>query len=452
MVSVLRLTMVVAVAGVAIYLTVLDLPAQEEKKALEEKPRFKRRDDSSDEELRKQLQLVPEVGLDQGGASYVLTYLEKLTMNQPMGKATTTPPADIGIRLYKQFTQQMKRPDLASLPWRTVGESQLGKETAEGLHVYSVNLRSCMRQAVPPSDIRPDAEKLKDIMFKGDQFRPKALQWNKPECVPTLAQMLQTENTSLRTMLVEILAKIEGKEASVVLAQRSVFDLSPQVREKAVEALATRPRKEFQKVLLDGLRWPWQPAGDHAAEAIVGLQMKEVTLDLIALLKEPDPKLPYTKEVKGEKASYVKEVVRLNHLSNCLLCHAPSLSKEDLVRGRIPIPGQDMPPLYYAEQTGQFIRADTTFLQQDFSLVQPVANPGKWPGQQRFDYMLRERRATAPEIKLLQGLQKEKKLTDPYAQRDAVLFALREITGKDAGSRSEDWLLLLNPIEKKNNP
>lgn len=452
MVKMYRSMFVLAAASAAVYLTVLDLPAQEEKKTLEEKPRFKRRDDSSDEELRKQLQLIPEVGLDQVGASYVLTYLQKLTMNQPMGKPAATPPADIGVRFYKQFTQQMKRPDLASLPWRTVGESQLGKEAAEGLHVYSVNLRSCMQRAVPARDIRPDVDKMKEFMFKADRLGQKPLQWNKPECVPTLAQMLQTENTSLRTMLVEILAKIEGKEAGVVLAQRSVFDLSPQVREKAVEALAMRPRKEFQKVLLDGLRWPWQPAVDHAAEAIVGLQIKEVTPDLIALLKEPDPKLPYTKEVKGEKASYVNEVVRVNHLSNCLLCHAPSLSKDDLVRGRIPIPGQEMPPLYYAKQTGQFVRADTTFLQQDFSLVQPVANPGKWPGQQRFDYMLRERRATTPEIKLLQGLQKEKKLNDPYAQRDAVLFALREITGRNPGSRPEDWLPLLNPIEKKTNP
>ncbi len=452
MANVFRTTIVFVATAIAIHSNVLDLAAQEEKKTQEDKQLFKRRDDSSDEELRKQLQLIPEVGFDQAGASYVLTYLQKLTENQPLGKPAATPPPDIGLRFYRQFSQQLKRPDLVSLPWRTVAESQLGKEVAEGLHVYSVNLRSCMEQSVPQSDIRPDAGKLKDFMFKEDQFRPKPLQWNKPECVPTLAQMLQTENTSLRTMLVEILAKIEGKEASVVLAQRSVFDLSPQVRQKAVEALATRPRKEFQKVLFDGLRWPWQPAADHAAEAIVALQMKESAPELIAMLKEPDPKLPFTKEAKGEKAIYVNELVQLNHLSNCLLCHAPSLSREDLVRGRIPIPGQEMPPLYYAGRTGQFVRADITFLRQDFSLVQPVANPGKWSGQQRFDYMLRERRANAKEIKLLQALQKEKKFSDPYAQRDAVLFALREIIGRDAGSRPEDWLPLLNPVEKKTNP
>lgn len=452
-----RSTMVLVSAAIAILSSFLYLAAQEEK------PRFKRRDDSSDEELRRQLQLTPEVGFDQAAASFVLTYLNKLTGNKTVGLGkgssptlTATPPSDIGLRFYSQFSKQLKRPDLTSLPWRPLGEIQLGKEPGEGLNFYSVNLRRCMQQALPKLDTRPDAGMLKDIMFsqqRGGPGRPEAsLQWNKPESVPALAQMLQTENTSLRIMFVEILANIEGKEASVVLAQRSVFDLSAQVRQKAVGALANRPLKEFQKVLLDAMRWPWQPAADHAAEAIVALQVKEVAPELITMLKEPDPKLPFTKEEKGEKATYINEVVRLNHLSNCLLCHAPSLSRDDLVRGSIPIPGQEMPPLYYGGSTGQFVRADTTFLRQDFSLVQPVANPGKWPGQQRFDYMLRERLANAKEINLLQTLRKENKQNDPYPQRDAVLFALREIIGKDAGSHPEDWLRLLNPVEKKTNP
>jgi hypothetical protein len=140
----------------------------------------------------------------------------------------------------------------------------------------------------------------------------------------------------------------------------------------------------------------------------------------------------------------------MNHMSNCLLCHAPSLSKDDLVRGRIPVPGQEMPPAYYGATTGQFVRADTTFLRQDFSVVQPVPNPGKWLGQQRYDYMLRTRKATTKEVAFHMALQKEKKLDTPYMQRDAVLFALRGITGKDLGSKSEAWTELLNPfIEKK---
>jgi hypothetical protein len=253
--------------------------------------------------------------------------------------------------------------------------------------------------------------------------------------------MLQTEDSALRAMLVEMLAAIKGKQATAVLAQRSVFDISPEIREQAVAALASRPVEEYEPLLVAALRWPWQPAAEHAAEAIAALQKKELAPPLVRLLAEPDPKLPFH---SADKKSHVREVVRLNHLSNCILCHAPSASKDDLVRGRIPVPGQEMPPLYYADTRGYFVRADTTLLRQDFSLIQPVENPGKWAGQQRYDYLLRERPATAAELKASHpGKKDPPKEESPevksYPQREAVLFALREITGMDAGERTEDW-------------
>src|SRR5262249_52728538 len=148
-------------------------------------------------------------------------------------------------------------------------------------------------------------------------------------------------------MLIEMLAAIEAKPATMVLAQRSIFDLSPEVREQAVAALAARPGEDYEQMLLAALRWPWPPAAEHAAEAIAALQKKELAPALVELLAAPDPKLPFHNGDK--KTAHVREVVRLNHLSNCILCHAPSASKDDLVRGRVPIPGQEMPPLYYAE-------------------------------------------------------------------------------------------------------
>ena len=101
--------------------------------------------------------------------------------------------------------------------------------------------------------------------------------------------------------------------------------------------------------------------------------------------------LPIVVKDKDKDVPATRELVRINHLSNCMLCHAPSLSKDDLVRGRVPMPGEDPPPLYYGEVTGLFVRADTTYLRQDFSVVQPVAGAGKWPGDERFDYMVRTR-------------------------------------------------------------
>ena len=268
-------------------------------------------------------------------------------------------------------------------------------------------------------------------------------------------QMLQPEDSPIRALLVEVLAKIKGTEASVALAQRAVFDLSPGIREKAVQALADRPRAEFQKVLLETLRFPWAPAADHAAEALAALRLTDLQPDLVNLLKEPAPGLPYEGEVNGFKSPVMREIVRMNHLSNCCLCHALSTSAGDLVRGRVPTPGQEMREPYYGESTGTFVRADITFLRQDFSLVQPVANPGKWGGQQRFDYLVRTRKATPMEAGLLRKMQNGKKSEETYPQREAALFALRELSGRDLGSKSESWLPLLKgirePSETKKN-
>ena len=241
-----------------------------------------------------------------------------------------------------------------------------------------------------------------------------------------------------------MLSDIEGKAASVALAQRAVFDVSSEVRETAVSVLARRPAEEYQKTLVDGLRYPWPAAADHAAEALAALKNKEATPYLITMLKEPDPRLP----IKENKTYYIRELVRMSHMSNCMVCHAPSLSKEDLVRGRVPVPGEDPPPLYYAHRTGTFVRADTTFLKQDFSLMQPVANAGKWPGNQRFDYLVRARPLNPAEIRSFQALEKSGKITADYPQKEAVLFALRAMTGRDEGSSYEGWAPLLKGIPK----
>src|SRR5437016_3434226 len=248
-------------------------------------------------------------------------------------------------------------------------------------------------------------------------------------------QMLQPENTPIRELLVELLGDIKGKDASLALAQRAIFDLSPAIREKAVTQLAKRPPGEYQQLLVLGLRYPWIAAADHSAEAIAALSLTDLTRDMVEQLKEPDPTFP----VKQGNNFVMKELVRVNHLSNCMLCHAPSLAKDDLIRGRVPMPGEDPPPLYYAERTGIFVRADITYLRQDFSVVQPVAKAGKWPGNQRYDYVLRIRPATRPELKVFQQLEKEDKLPKTYAQRDAVLFGLRQVTKHDAGESYEDW-------------
>jgi hypothetical protein len=279
-------------------------------------------------------------------------------------------------------------------------------------------------------------------------------------------------------LLVELLANIKGRAASAALAQRALFDLSADVREAAVRALRDRPRDEYRQALLDGLRYPWPPAADHAAEALVALADREALPQLTALLKESDPAGPVSRKYRpldlatistaprakdvrdlsivalderqdgarrtslldephnvmrpvnaGPTAIYtVREVVRVNHLRNCLLCHAPATSPTDPVRGLVPPPGQPLPPPfstpYYEGQNGIFVRADVTYVRQDFSVPQPVARAGNWPAFQRYDYLVRTRYPTDVELRW--------KESAAYPQREAVRWALSELAGIQA--------------------
>jgi hypothetical protein len=103
----------------------------------------------------------------------------------------------------------------------------------------------------------------------------------------------------------------------------------------------------------------------------------------------------------------------------------------------VPSESAPLPPLfsiaYYSDaERGEIVRADVTYLRQDFSLVLPVSEPGQWPKMQRFDFLIRQRDAFPWE------LEKEWSNID-YPQRYAVLRALRAITSRDFGLESEAW-------------
>lgn len=63
-----------------------------------------------------------------------------------------------------------------------------------------------------------------------------------------------------------------------------------------------------------------------------------------------------------------------------------------------------------------------------------------WPEHQRFDYVVRTRPVTNSEMLFIQKTVRERK-KDPH--REAILFTLRELTGKDLGKTAEDWSILL---------
>ena len=111
----------------------------------------------------------------------------------------------------------------------------------------------------------------------------------------------------------------------------------------------------------------------------------------------------------------------------------------DLVRGRIAAPGEALPPSvqYYQRQDGIFVRADITYLKQDFSVIQPVDNSGAWPSMQRFDYLVRNRPLGEVEAQELSRLALAN-----YPQREAVEHALRQLSSLPAKSRPNDEVTL----------
>src|SRR5205823_6215786 len=123
-----------------------------------------------------------------------------------------------------------------------------------------------------------------------------------------------------------------GRASELALVQHAVFDLSSEVRGAAIAALDSRPREQFRSALVAALRYPWAPAADHAAEALEALKDREAAPLLVHLLKEPDPSAPVVKKDRLWK----RELVRLNHTENCLVCHAPAVDGTEPVQGAVP--------------------------------------------------------------------------------------------------------------------
>jgi hypothetical protein len=251
---------------------------------------------------------------------------------------------------------------------------------------------------------------------------------------PAVAQVLQGEATPARLVLIELLSEVHTAAASAAIADRAMFDLSPQVRMAARLALVGRPPKEYRQRLFAGLRYPWPPVADHAAEALAAVGDVDSLPELTALVDLPDPAAPF----RNEQGLFVKhELVRVNHLRNCLLCHAASNSTKDLVRGAMPIPGEQLPKVYYCEPRASFVRADITFLRQDFSIQRRVANAAPWPTLQRYDYFVRTRELTKTELDAVTSPENGKVQRSSYPQRMAVLYALGELMARAPDSSAQ---------------
>jgi hypothetical protein len=394
----------------------------------------------SEDDLRRELLAIPELRPVSDAEVRKVRAAEHAAQRQNRrGPERASSDYAFNLRLHQAMKQAAVQ---SGLSLRSELNCRLDTNTAAIVAELSKNLRDLGFVSVPggpPARRRVRARKEEKPQDKQQAFQA----WcdrNKLErfsgTLPTLLQMLQVEGVPTRLLLVRELDRIKSAGSTAALAGRAMMDLSPEVRAAAVAALQTRPPAAYVPILLQGLRYPWPPVADHAAVALRELAPNGAVPRLLELLDQPDPSAPILEEPTGEYL--VRELVRLNHLRNCLLCHAPSANKNDgLVRGLVPTPGQSLPVQYYESQTGDFVRADITYLHQDFSYVLPDKESHPWPEEQRFDFVTRLRRIP------LDQTTASVKTPGGYPQREAVLYALRGLTGKDGGDSSDEWRKML---------
>jgi hypothetical protein len=297
-----------------------------------------------------------------------------------------------------------------------------------------------------------------------------------PRHIPALMQVLMVASERARVTLAEILGEMGAPEAAKALVRMALFDLNPAVRQAAIAGLERYPGREYVPGLLQGFEHPWRAVAEHAAEALVALRRTEAVPALLKVLHAPDPGAPATKP--GGPALYVKEVVRINHELNCLLCHPPSFHTSDRLRrempslfegGRVPetsggssTPGgsgrssvarsrgkakrvtgdylsgpatRPTPRPAAPRWDPTFVRADVTFLKQDYSVWLAGSEKEAMRPSGRYDLFVRERLATSADADTAAARLTEGKV----GHQRAAAFALRELTGKEAGRNEYNW-------------
>lgn len=359
------------------------------------------------------------------------------------------------------------RSDFAGLPFQMGDECQLNSKDAVALETSAVPLKGnrarfervrLSLEIMEPRVSDPESEETYERLKKNAEITNQMLLTHvrkqlgpmSDEKVRAVCQVLDASPVMIRDLQLQLLSEVEGPEASKAIARRALFDLDAEIRAKAHSVLRERPENEYRDVLLAGFDYPWAPVAQHAAEAVVAIELSGAAEVLSQKLNDPDPTQPYRDE-HGDW--HVRELVRLNHLRNCAVCHAPAFldsgvqfAKGSLqgptpgkVLGVMPSPSAALPSTYYSSRRvspSELVRADVTYLRQDFSVEMNVPGKHPWPREQRFDFLVRNRKLTKSQIALVST-------NPPPAEskhREAVIFALKKLTNKNLGPVSTDWV------------
>lgn len=312
------------------------------------------------------------------------------------------------------------RPDMVGMPFamgeacRTNGDSAKAfKETAESVR----GRKTALLLPVMPSP------------FDGEEKRRVAHQAH----MAVLTQVATADDSKGQDTLVRVLSSIPRPEATRALARLAVFSTDEAARAAAIEALAVRREADSTEILTAGLSYPWPAVAANAAHAIAKLNRKDLVPRLEAMLDAPDPRGPRSEVVNGQEQTVTHELVRVNHMRNCMLCHSPAerdKTPQETLVAEVPVPTEPLPDTsggYGQSGSELLVRIDVTYLRQDFSVMQDVADwtVGHWPRRQRFDFIVRKRVLTPDEAKDLR-----ERLTGASPYRRAAAQALRELTGR----------------------
>jgi hypothetical protein len=355
-----------------------------------------------------------------------------------------------------------RRPDLAGLPFVMGDACRQRKEQSQAFVLAVDEVREAL-QATEPIGNGPGPEKPQSFWDHYNKFdrhaRKKAASEEDalpPADIAALTQMLAPEGQAMHQGLVKYLAKLPHAQATRALVRLAVFSFDDQVRQAALAVLKDRPKEELTEPLLAGLRYPWPAIAQHASEAVVQLGRKDLLPQLAALMDEPDPRGPIATQTDGAATYAVREVVRINHHRNCLLCHPPGNTpdvgvnkfgvSDSVVTGAVPSPYESLPSPahgYGFSSPDILVRADVTYLQQDFSLLQPVKDAALWPEKQRFDFLVRTRTVPAEAAAEYRAWVQEQGPNYLAPHRQAALAALRALTGRDAAPTAQAWRAVL---------
>jgi len=341
-----------------------------------------------------------------------------------------------------------KRPDLGGLSFAMGDACRLKPEAGQQFVAALEVFRKVEGQISPPSSLFPSAQ-------QGNQPKEKTLverykheaaekKIDPSASVATLMQVLGPEDAKVRLGLAEYLDGVANADATRALAKLAIFSAEPEIRAAAVSALKKREAKDFSEILVAGLTYPWPAVAERATDVMVKLGRKDLVPHLIDVLDRPDPRAPQSREKDGKPVTFVRELVRVNHHHNCLLCHAPAAREkspneetakfEALLTAQVPVPSESMVAYYRPSVPDILVRFDVTYLRQDFSIKIKVADAEPWPEMQRYDFLVRTRELTEAEARAYQGLLGT---ASPY--RRAVLSALRDLTGLDAEPTAAAW-------------